>query len=58
MAYDSHKGPKSQLVSIQDELLIYILEMRKTGMTANYVLMLFKAVSLLQSFHAKPYNTQ
>ena len=54
----SHHGPKSQLKSIEDELLLYIFELRKTGMNVNYVLMLFKAASLSQSFCTKTFGTQ
>ena len=52
------KVPKSQLASIEDELLLYIFEMRETGMTVDYVLVLFKAANLSQSFCAKLYNAQ
>ena len=52
----SHQRPKSQLKSIKDKLLLFIFEMRKIGMNVNYVLLLFKASSLLQSFHAKSFS--
>jgi hypothetical protein len=39
-------------------LLLYIFEMRETGMQVDYLLVLFKAASLPQSFHAKPFNAQ
>ncbi len=54
----SHHGPKSQLKCIKDELLLYVFEMRETGMQVDYLLVLLKAASLLQSFHAQPFNAQ
>ena len=53
-----HKRPESQLVSIQDKLLLYIFKMCETGTAVDYVLVLFKAASLLQSFCTKPHNVQ
>jgi hypothetical protein len=54
----SHHGPKSQLKSIKDELLLYVFEMREASMQVEYPLVLFKAASLSQSFRTKPFNTQ
>jgi hypothetical protein len=54
----SHHGPESQLKCIEDKLLMYVFEMRKTGMQVDYLLMLFRAACLLQSFCAKPFNAQ
>ena len=54
----SYHGPESQLKSIEDELLLYIFELRETGMNVDYVLVLFKAASLLQSFRTKSFGTQ
>ena len=54
----SHHGPKSQLKSIEDELLLYVFELRETGMQVDYLLVLFKAACLSQSFRAKPFNAQ
>jgi hypothetical protein len=51
-------GPEGQLNSIGDELLLYVFEMRKTGMQINYLLVLFKTASLSQSFCTKSFNTQ
>ena len=45
-------------MSIKDKLLLYIFEMCKTGMTVNYILVLFRVASLSQSFCAKPYHAQ
>jgi hypothetical protein len=54
----SHHGPESQLKCIEDKLLMYVFELRETGMQVDYLLMLFKLARLLQSFHAKPFNAQ
>ena len=54
----SHHGPKSQLKCIEDELLMYVFEMRETGMQVDYLLVLFRAARLLQSFCTKPFNAQ
>jgi hypothetical protein len=51
-----HHGPKGQLKSIEDKLLLYVFKMRENGMQIDYLLVLFKAASLSQSFHAKPFN--
>jgi hypothetical protein len=53
-----HHGPKGQLKSIKDELLLCVFEMRETGMQIDYLLVLFKDASLLQSFCAKSFNAQ
>ena len=39
-------------------MLLYIFELRETGMQIDYLLMLFKAASLLQSFRAKSFSVQ
>ena len=53
-----HKGPKDQLVAVEDKLLLYIFEMRETGMAINHVLVLLKAASLSQRFCAEHFNMQ
>ena len=52
-----HKGPESQLASIQDKFLLYILKMCETGMTVNYVLVLFKAASFFAEAFAQSPTT-
>jgi hypothetical protein len=51
-------GPKSQLEPIKDNLLLYIFEMHETGTMLEYLLVLFKAASLLVSSCAKLFSAQ
>ncbi len=53
-----HSRPESQLEPIKDNLLLYIFKMCKTGMTVEYLFMLFMAASLLVSFCAKLFSAQ
>ena len=39
-------------------MLLYIFELRKTGMQIDYLLMLFKAAGLSQRFRAKSFSVQ
>jgi hypothetical protein len=54
----SNTGLYFQLEPIKDNLLHYVFELRETGMVVDYILVLFKAASLLSSFRAKSYDAQ